>query len=534
MMSYADRLTTRTKIESNDTLLHKLVIKRGGYLPPNNDWRRDGKDIGRNTNIKELSFGYDLPLCCVPRNEFEEFSVGIASNRSIERLKISCSDAFGGDIFTMLTSFFERNDNLHYLRVAWSGFHDQRSVLVLESLCLLREALSKFDTLREFVCPREILLQSDDLGMLVQALARHSALETIDLSGNNIGIGAMGALSALLTKPQSSLTEIVLKDCDIWDESAYVLADALAGNFSLRSLNLGSNGSITTDGWMAIFKELPQSSLENIDLWGNEIEDNSASLLANSLTSASQLKALNLARNDNIGTAGWLLLFDALQRPHCNLQELRLHSNGISLTDEEIIHLANCLMTNHVLRYLSLGDNHEISLAGWEALSGVFQSHCSGLEIVKLQSTSIDNLALVFFANSLRGNSKLRELILDVNECTHWGSLSTVLCNKASIDATFNSNHTLKKISERKSIELQLPFYLRLLLRWNAESTPMEAARRKIINAHFSGDFSLQPFIDINFNVLPFAIAWMAKDEHGSSLTFQFLRNTSFFCDAVG
>ena len=57
----------------------------------------------------------------------------------------------------------------------------------------------------------------------------------------------------------------------------------------------------------------------------------------------------------------------------------------------------------------------------------------------------------------------------------------------------------------------------------------MEAARRKILKVHFSGDFSMQPFIGMDLKTLPHAIAWMAKDEYGSSLLYQFVRNMTFF-----
>ena len=44
----------------------------------------------------------------------------------------------------------------------------------------------------------------------------------------------------------------------------------------------------------------------------------------------------------------------------------------------------------------------------------------------------------------------------------------------------------------------------------------------------------MQPFIDMDLKALPHAIAWMAKDEYGSSLLYQFVRYTTFFVGIGG
>ena len=44
----------------------------------------------------------------------------------------------------------------------------------------------------------------------------------------------------------------------------------------------------------------------------------------------------------------------------------------------------------------------------------------------------------------------------------------------------------------------------------------------------------MQPFIDMDLKVLPHAVAWMARDEFGSSLSYQFVRYTTFFVGLGG
>ena len=104
----------RRKIEGNDPDLTELNM--GNYLPPDGDWERDGKGVGRNTHIKKLRFGSNLvDYVQVRREQFESFCEGLACNKSIEKVVIWCCGLFGGEIFTMLGPFFDRNSNLRCL-----------------------------------------------------------------------------------------------------------------------------------------------------------------------------------------------------------------------------------------------------------------------------------------------------------------------------------------------------------------------------------------------------------------------------------
>ena len=141
------------------------------------DWARDGEGVGRNTSIKELTFGNVLPGR-VRREDFETFCEGIVGNKSIEKLKIYCCTLFGGEIFNMLRPFFEQNINLRCLTV---GFEGGRPTAIL-----LSEALSRFNTLREFEC-YEGPLVTIDVEIIVQALAGHSGMTNICLSRDQFG-----------------------------------------------------------------------------------------------------------------------------------------------------------------------------------------------------------------------------------------------------------------------------------------------------------------------------------------------------------
>lgn len=328
--------------------------------------------------------------------------------------------------------------------------------------------------------------------------------------------------------------------CSLDDESAGILARALAENATLRKLDISHNRAITITGWRAIFDQLvsPHSPLEHLDLAQNWIDDDVANLLANALANGASLKVLSFSEIDDITPAGWRAVFAALQSPHCLLQGFHLDYNFIH--DEDVTYLANCLAnSNSALRHLDLNYCPEVTSSGWRVFAAVLQNPNSALERVYLHLNIIDEDVMVSLANSLTHNNVLKELFLDYDETkiTVGDTLSNVLCNKSSINATLNSNHTLGRIinpDDDDIDESELPSDLRFLLQLNRENTKAEAARRKILKVHFCGDFNMQPFIDMNLKVLPYAIAWMARDEYGSSLLYQFVRNTSLFHDIDG
>ena len=120
-------MNRRRQIESDDPDLTKLTIgdqndyqlslgEGNYYYPHDGDWGRDGKGIGRNTHIKELCFGCGLHDN-VSRDQFEAFCEGMAGNKSIERLEISCGGLYGGEIFNILSTFFQQNRNLRCLKI---------------------------------------------------------------------------------------------------------------------------------------------------------------------------------------------------------------------------------------------------------------------------------------------------------------------------------------------------------------------------------------------------------------------------------
>ena len=119
---------------------------------------------------------------------------------------------------------------------------------------------------------------------------------------------------------------------------------------------------------------------------------------------------------------------------------------------------------------------------------------------------------------------------------TDWTPLSAVLCDATSIKTTFNSNHSLERLTTstdfyecNEQAALRLPYDLQKSLQLNRDLGSVEAARRKIIDMHFGGNFSMEPFFDMETKILPQVMSWMAKDDYGKSVLYQFIKNSSLF-----
>ena len=440
-------------------------------------------------------------------------------------------ELFDGEVFSTLTPFFEQNHNLRCLSVGGgcrSGSAPDRRCF-LSQIALLAGALSRFSTLREvsfYICGD--LRDDEDLGPLISAisaLAGHSRMTKIELVGSKFGGRVMTALADLLTNPNSSLEELELRRCSLDDEGAIILGTALAGNSTLRNLNLFRTRGVTSRGWMAIFNQLlqseQQSSLEKLDLSENVFDCDTAMMLGFALN-GTHVKSLRLGKC-KFTSEGWKYLCAGLAGPRCVLQHLNLYGCH-DFDDGMMKYLANSLSSNCALSHLVLSSNFDqeshwvdssnweqmgirehpgVTASGWRTFFAALLNPNSALESVDVGSSRVDNDALVLFASSLVHNSKLKELLIardDTMMLTGWKTLSHVLCDKLNINATFNSNHTFQRLIPPGMMEshFNLPSDLRALLQLNRETTKAEAARR---------DFNVEPFVDMK-SCLTLLLGW--------------------------
>ena len=252
-----------------------------------------GYFIGRNDQLKKLYIRYFDSASIDIINSFFQ---GVRNNRSITRLDFcSCSmNLLDGKIFTMMSPFFENNNNL--------------SRIIIND-CTLRD---------------------DGWRLLALALgsSKHKSLEDVSLMNNNIS-----------------------------DEAMVDIITALSMHPHLQVIDLSGN-QLQTNGCKALATLLQNSvtQLQYLDLGDNELDDESISSLVPALKNCHQLQSLTLSRNESITSSGWQQFASILEPPTSNLTTLRLVVNGANLDDEIAAAFVDALKNNCRLTRLYIGD----------------------------------------------------------------------------------------------------------------------------------------------------------------------------------
>ncbi|XP_036194932.1 leucine-rich repeat-containing protein 45 isoform X2 [Myotis myotis] len=177
----------------------------------------------------------------------------------------------------------------------------------------------------------------------------------LDLATQSLTLDTCRALGALLPK-EAQLTELVLSDCMLSEEGATLLLQGLCANTILRLLDLKGN-NLQAKGAEALGKLLRQNkSIQSLTLEWNNLgawEDAFATFcraLAGNLT----LRQLDL-RNNQISHQGAEELALAL-KGNTSLQQLDLRWNNIGLLGGRA--LVSCLPSNRTLWRLELAGNN--------------------------------------------------------------------------------------------------------------------------------------------------------------------------------
>jgi hypothetical protein len=185
------------------------------------------------------------------------------------------------------------------------------------------------------------------------------------------------------------------------------------------------------------------------------------------------------------------------------------------------------------LRELNLSYNKNVSPAAWQVLTIALRLHAPALEMLSLSRAHSGLIASL--THLLKDNHKLKILRI-----IHWNTdrqvlsryvaeFSRILNDTSNILSTYNSIHVVEEICDEDCHSL--PTHLSSLLRINKENSPFQAARIKIIKAHFSGsNINTQVFNHMELNVHPTAIAWMGGSKT-NDLLFAFLRSMPSMCD---
>jgi Ran GTPase-activating protein (RanGAP) involved in mRNA processing and transport/GTPase SAR1 family protein len=272
---------------------------------------------------------------------------------------------------------------------------------------------------------------------LGEALKVNTSLTELDIRKSPIG--RFATLIFLGLKENKTLTSLCFEKCQIGDESAQAIADALMVNSSLNSFSV-HGGTISAVGARIIAKSLEENtSLTSVGLGNYKIGNEGAEAIAHAMTVQASL-ALSLSLETppfgfrllylsscSIGDAGAEAIGEALKH-YPSLETLRLANNNIG--DAGGHSIGQALSVNDSLKWLELSGN-QIGDMGSSAIGAGLSVHPS-LENLDLRENRIGSAGARALAKALSINTSLRELGLAKNPIDDQGAQAIALALRAN------------------------------------------------------------------------------------------------------
>ena len=216
-----------------------------------------------------------------------------------------------------------------------------------------------------------------------------------------------------------------------------LLGRYIANNTHLIKIDL-CHRNLTDQKMALLFSGLRRSdSLQRLDLGRNGFGLDVVRSMIPFLEASPQLLCLNLSNNNNFNSDCFEVLISSLDGK--SMEEL--YFGSCNITDISALNVYN--IPN--LQRLSLSGN-SIGREGFITLSNLLKREGSTLTNLLLRHTGIGDEGVEILANSLKDNTKLRELGLENNNnITVKGRrvLLKLLVDVSSIESTYNSNHSL-------------------------------------------------------------------------------------------
>ena len=312
--------------------------------------------------------------------------------------------------------------------------------------------------------------------------------------------------------------------------------------------------NMTDEDWEQLGRDIASNThLTKVDLFDAALNDRTASFLFRGLTRSSSITNVNLSDNE-LSAAGIRGMVPFLQNAN-NLTYLGLSNNNIqsegfnllirALRDSPIETLScqSCgiesveIDSEHMPRHLKmllLFDN-SINSDGCRGLARLLRGRDAELEFLSLPDNNIDDEGVEVLVDALQSNTSLRELYLQENgDISKEGKimLLKLVNDVSSIEATLQSNHTLRKIhffgDKQRSLQ-----HINMATAINRLQE--EAGRKKVIETQLNSvkraevaelqGVSQSLYSEINPLHLPEVLALVAR-HHGQGELYVALRSS--------
>ena len=178
---------------------------------------------------------------------------GVSRNNNIDGLIFVGWDVLNGSVFPYMTPWLRSNNNLTMLQIV------RCNGMGGDGLHLLAAALVSCTSL-EHIAIRNCSIEDDNESFqeVINALNKNNhTCNQLDVSENNIGRKVCDALATMLSNPLCELKTLTLSHNNIDDEGVAYLAQGLANNDRLETMDVAKgNPMITNQGWTSLSKIL--------------------------------------------------------------------------------------------------------------------------------------------------------------------------------------------------------------------------------------------------------------------------------------
>lgn len=330
----------------NDPAFVELSLER---LGDNFDLEEFVYAIRANKTVRHVCFSETF-VRELQEDQWHVMLENIGYLETLEELQIWCS-TIPCDIFARAIRRATNLQKVYFFRVALAG--DQAAVNELA------EALREHPSLRDVRIGGFHLTEVDnDLDAIVEALAVAPNLEVVSLqlSGCHQEVPFKGEALEKLFKSKT-VTDLYLSRLGLGEEHIQVIASALEGN---------------------------NSTMRVLDLFGNNIEDDQITMIAEALITNTSLETLVLPCPTEMTGTSCAAISKAL-KANKTLATLNLPRSNFN--DEGVLLLAEGLTVNTTLKKIEVGVSKKLSEEGMQALTDMLEKN---YELERLVVSSAD------------------------------------------------------------------------------------------------------------------------------------------------
>jgi Ran GTPase-activating protein (RanGAP) involved in mRNA processing and transport len=249
-------------------------------------------------------------------------------------------------------------------------------------------------------------LGDDGAKSLFLILELSTSLQSLDVSDNGIERPGAQSFGEVLLKTKT-LRSVFFSKNAIFNDGCQSIASSLERNKTLTSLEL-SDSSVSLEGSRAIAKMLLENStLSRLVFCNQNLKRTEGTRpIAEALQENTTLTELDLSDN-HIGSEGASLLIDSLA---VNKVLMKLTLAGNDIEDEGLLGIAKALKVNRGLREMSL-ENNDFRRIGVTALASAL-SHNSQITLLNLSRCAVSLDGLKALSTVLRAANSIKELRL--------------------------------------------------------------------------------------------------------------------------